>query len=141
MIVANPIGKKGEDAAVEYLKKKGYKILERNFQGRQGEIDIIAVETSLSDKQKSSVSLWKGLKKDEQTLVFIEVKTRRSYQFGTPAESIRHTKIASILTTAGLYVATHKNLPELQRVDAIAVTMDENEEVTEIEHIENISGF
>lgn len=127
MKVANPIGRLGEDAAVEFLKKKGYKILERNFQGRQGEIDIIAVEP--------------GQKTTDNTLVFIEVKTRRSYQYGTPLESIRHAKIASILTTAGFYVSSHKNLPELQRVDAIAVTMDENNGVTEIEQIENISGF
>lgn len=133
MKVANPIGKKGEDAAVEYLKKKGYKILERNFQGRQGEIDVIAIDPGLNPL--ASVG------KKEQTLVFIEVKTRRSYQYGTPAESIRHAKISSILVTAGLYVATHKNLPDLQRVDAIAVTMDENEEVTDIEQIENISGY
>lgn len=121
MIVRNPIGKKGEDLAAEFLQKKGYKILDRNFHGRQGEIDIIATKDNI--------------------LVFIEVKTRRSYQYGTPVESIRHAKIASILTTAGFYVATHKNLPEAQRVDAIAVTMNENEEVTDIEQIENISGF
>lgn len=127
MIIRNPIGKKGEDEAVKFLEKKGYKILDRNFQGRQGEIDIIALQPMSAHR--------------ESTLVFVEVKTRRSYQYGSPAESIRHTKIASILITAGLYVATHKNLPQLQRVDAIAVTMDENEMVTEIEQIENISGF
>src|SRR5215469_7534663 len=136
MIVRNPIGKKGEDEAIKYLQKKGYKILERNFQGRQGEIDIIAVEHK---PNPSTYIIRPG--KNEQTLVFFEVKTRRSYQYGTPAESIRHAKIASILTTAGYYVATHKNLPEAQRVDAIAVTMNENEEVTGIEQIENISGF
>jgi len=148
MRVANPIGKKGEDEAVKYLQKKGYKILERNFQGRQGEIDIIAVEPGLGSKQISSLPSSTSLRypngcsgEKEQTLVFIEVKTRRSYQYGTPAESIRHAKIANILITAGYYVATHKNLPEAQRVDAIAVTMDGNEEVTEIEQIENISGF
>lgn len=139
MKVANPIGKKGEDEAVEYLQKKGYKILERNFQGRQGEIDIIAIDPGSSPSTLRQLADRSG--KNEQTLVFIEVKTRRSYQYGTPAESIRHAKIASILTTAGFYVARHKHLPELQRVDAIAVTMDENEEVTEIEQIENISGF
>jgi len=127
MKVANPIGKKGEDEAAKFLQKKGYKIIERNFQGRQGEIDIIAIEPQTKSNSK--------------VLVFVEVKTRRSYQYGTPAESIRHTKIASILITAGLYVATHQNLPEQQRVDAIAVIMDENEHVTTVEHIENISGF
>lgn len=127
MIVRNPIGRKGEDEAAKFLQKKGYKILDRNFQGRQGEIDIVALQP--------------GTKDEDSILVFIEVKTRRSYQYGTPAESIRHAKIASILITAGFYVATHKNLPEQQRVDAIAVILDENEEVKDIEHIENISGF
>lgn len=136
MIIRNPVGKKGEDEAVKYLQTKGYTILDRNFQGRQGEIDIIAVEPGLNPSVHDVHS-----EKKEQTLVFIEVKTRRSYQYGTPLESIRHAKIASILTTAGFYVATHKGLPQAQRVDAIAVTMDENEEVTKIEQIENISGF
>ena len=136
MIIRNPIGKKGEDEAVKYLQKKGYKILDRNYQGRQGEIDIVAIQPSTSFHSDGSSE-----KAGNSVLVFVEVKSRRSYQYGTPLESIRHAKISSILTTAGLYVATHKNLPEAQRVDAIAVTMDENEKVTTIEHIENISGF
>ena len=51
----------GEDLATEFLRKKGYKILERNFEANQGEIDIIA--------------------KDDKELVFVEVKTRTDMAF------------------------------------------------------------
>ena len=121
MRVTNPIGKKGEDIAATFLRQKGYQILDRNFQGRQGEIDIIA--------------------KKDSVLVFVEVKTRRSAQFGTPFEATSHTKLSSLLITAQLYVSQHNNLPEAQRVDAIGVELGEDGKVTNIEHIENISGF
>ena len=57
MKITNPVGKKGEDAAAAFLQKKGYKILQRNFHIKGGEIDIVAEK--------------------DNTLVFIEVKTRR----------------------------------------------------------------
>ncbi|HET9946552.1 MAG TPA: YraN family protein [Patescibacteria group bacterium] len=121
MNVVNPIGKAGENIAAEYLKKHGYKILERNFQGKQGEIDIISIK--------------------DNVLVFVEVKTRRSVQFGTPLEAIRHAKLDAILLTAGYYTATHHNLPSQQRIDAIAVILDEKLTPISVEHMENISGF
>ena len=61
------VGKFGEDLALIYLKRQGYKIIERNFRIRGGEIDIIA--------------------QDNNTLVYIEVKTRTSHAFGLPEES------------------------------------------------------
>lgn len=124
MRIVNPVGKKGEDLAVEFLKNKGWKILERNYRKQYGEIDIIAI-----DKSKKS--------KDEPVLVFIEVKSRTSNAFGMPLEAITPRKIKPMLKTIQLYIAEHKNLPELQRIDAISVTMPE--EI--IEHIENIGGF
>ncbi len=68
MKIVNPTAIIGENAAAEFLKKKGYVILERNFRKGYGEIDIIAVK--------------KG------TLVFVEVKTRSSDKFGTPLDAI-----------------------------------------------------
>lgn len=69
-------GKIGEDMATEYLNKKGYKILERNFECRQGEIDIIALD------------------KDE--IVFVEVKTRTSKKYGLAAEAVDENKKTSM---------------------------------------------
>ncbi len=77
-------GNYGETLACEYLKKQGYSILERNYRIRGGEIDIVAKEGS--------------------TLVFVEVKTRWSYEYGLPVESVTPWKIRSLLKTARFYV-------------------------------------
>ena len=69
-------GNKGEDIAIEYLEKRGYIILERNFYCRQGEIDIIA--------------------KDKNEIVFIEVKSRSSIQYGCPSEAVNKQKIKEL---------------------------------------------
>lgn len=80
-------GQCGEDAAEQYLKKNKYKILERNHRNKCGEIDIIA-------------------KKDDD-LVFIEVKTRRSNEFGTPAEAVTYYKKRHFVNTAKWYLMEH----------------------------------
>ncbi len=121
MRVANPIGKKGEDEASIFLQKKRYKVIERNFRGKNGEVDIIASTNNV--------------------LVFVEVKTRTSSKFGTPFEAITHWKLEALVRTAQFYKATHKYLPDEMRIDAISVMLDEANEVKSIEHIENISGF
>lgn len=77
-------GNYGEDLACEYLKKNGYKILERNYRIRGGEIDIVAM--------------------DGETLVFVEVKTRWSHEYGPPAESMTPWKIRYLVKTAQFYV-------------------------------------
>ena len=78
-------GRCGEDYAAQYLKKKGYKILEQNYKNKIGEIDIIA--------------------KYKKTLVFVEVKTRKSCEFGTPAEAVTYYKKQKIVNTARYYLA------------------------------------
>ena len=80
-------GRMGEDAAVLYLKKQGYKILEQNYRTKSGEIDIIA--------------------KDGEDLVFVEVKTRSSEQFGTPAEAVTYYKKQSMVNSAKWYIAKY----------------------------------
>lgn len=78
-----PTGKSGEDMACKYLKGLGYKIIERNYRIRGGEIDIIA--------------------RDKDYLVFVEVKARYSHNFGSPAESITPWKIKALKKTALFY--------------------------------------
>lgn len=125
MRIVNPTAKLGEDKACEYLKKLGFKIIERNFRKGYGEIDIIAVDPSTSSAQ---------------VLVFIEVKTRTSDQYGSPLEAINYWKLKSLIKTAQYYKMTHKNLPESLRIDAVSVILNGNN-VESIKLTRNITGF
>lgn len=112
-------GAKGEDLAVLFLRKKGYKIIERNFRVRGGEIDIIAI--------------------DDDTLVFIEVKARSTTEFGSPLEAITYWKLKSLIKTAQVYKIKNPKLPQSLRIDAVAITLDESGEAQTIELVKNIS--
>lgn len=119
MKIPNPLAREGEEAAVNYLKNKGYKIINRNFRARNTELDIVAIHNN--------------------TLVFIEVKTRTSDKFGKPIEQISFWKLKSLIKAAEFYKITHNNLPDLMRIDAISIKYDLGK--PSIEHRENISGF
>ncbi|MDP3143259.1 MAG: YraN family protein [Candidatus Omnitrophota bacterium] len=113
------IGKLGEDIAVKYLEKHGYKILERNYRKPWGEIDIVAQQS--------------------QELVFIEVKTQNQKFEWRPEENItRHKKhqLSRIIIT---YLKSNK-IPEDQnwRIDVLAITLDFKTKNAQIEHIQNI---
>lgn len=121
MRINQATGKTGEDLAENFLKENGFRVIEKNFNGRYGEIDIIAL--------------------DQDTLVFVEVKTRTSSQFGNPLEAITFWKLKTLIKTAQFYKLTHQNLPESLRIDAVAVELFPNGELKNIEHVKNISGF
>ena len=110
------LGRAGEDMAVKYLKKKGYRIVERNFSGRFGEIDIIV--------------------RCRDLLVFVEVKTRSSKGIGTPKEAVDFRKAGRIIKAAQEYMQK-KALPEdtALRFDVIGITIG-GDQAPEIEHIE-----
>ncbi len=118
------LGKKGEEIAAQYLKSKGYKILERNYRnktGRQlGEIDIIACQ--------------------KNDLVFVEVKTRQSkkHQNVLPEESITRTKLHRLNKIAAVYLHQKNFLEKLYRFDAVSVWLDNNEKIIKIRHLKNI---
>lgn len=126
MRIANPIASLGEDKACEFLRKHGYKIIERNFRKGYGEIDIVAIHPSTGSGQ---------------ALVFIEVKTRTSNNFGSPLEAITYWKLKTLIKTAQYYKMTHPKLPDSLRIDAVSVILSHGEKVESIEHIKNISGF
>lgn len=113
-------GKEGEDLAASHLKSLGYKILERNFKKRYGEIDIIA--------------------QDEDTLVFVEVKTRWSKRFGPPEEAVTPWKLKSIIRTAQYYKMLHPELPESLRIDVVAVDLCAQGREKRIRLIKNATG-
>ena len=124
MKIVNPIAILGENKACEYLKKLGFKIIERNFRKGYGEIDIVAID--IIEKEK--------------VLVFIEVKTRTSNSYGSPLEAITYWKLKSLIKTAQYYKMTHRNLPDALRIDAVSVLLNGNN-VESIELTRNISGF
>lgn len=112
------VGNFGEDLACKYLQKLGYKIIERNFRIRGGEIDIIA--------------------KDDKTLAYVEVKTRTSHKFGLPEESVGYYKIKFLERAAKFYRANRNNLPDLERIDVVSVDLSQKE--PQIKLIKN-AGF
>ena len=114
------LGKLGESLAAKYLQKCGYSIIERNFRIRYGEIDLIA--------------------RDGDTLVFVEVKTRKNTQFGLPEEAITPRKLHELIQTAAFYNARYNTHSIKQRMDLVAIRMDNNNQVEYLKHIQNISS-
>jgi putative endonuclease len=111
------VGKLGEKLAQKFLKKKGYHIRETNFRCREGEIDFVAQQ--------------------KDYLVFVEVRTKSSLDFGTPEESITQSKKEKLIASALTYISTHQNLPSLWRIDVVAIEVDQKGKSKRIELIEN----
>ena len=105
-------GEKSENLAVWYLKKNGYKILEQNYRNRMGEIDIIA--------------------KEKKTLVFVEVKSRRSIRYGSPKLAVTPKKQRKISMVALYYLKTTQQTDAKARFDVVAITSNRDEPQIEI---------
>ena len=95
------VGDLGEQAAVDYLCKDGYDILERKYRLKIGEIDIIA--------------------KKDNTIVFIEVKTRSNTSYGFPAEAVTYRKQQKIIKTAQYYLQQINQSNACCRLDVIEI--------------------
>jgi len=111
------VGKLGEKLARKFLQKRGYHIQETNFHCREGEIDIVAQQ--------------------KDYLVFIEVRTKSSLDFGSPEESITSAKKEKLIASALTYINAHQNLPSSWRIDVVAIEIDQNGKTKRIELIEN----
>jgi len=109
-------GKESEDVACEYLKRKNYRIIERNFRTRRGEIDIIAEKDGI--------------------LIFVEVRSLQKGLFN-PIESIGRRKLERILKAARYYLMKRENA--VCRFDVIGIIG--NGKNRRIEHIENAFGY
>ncbi len=100
------IGKEKEDMAVSFLKGQKAEILERNFNCRLGEIDIIL--------------------RDKEYLVFVEVKYRKNTDFGYPEEAVSFQKRNKICMTSKYYLLTHPEFRECQvRYDVVSILGNE----------------
>lgn len=114
--IKKDFGNSGEDIAVQYLKSHGHIILKRNFYCKQGEIDIIT--------------------KDKNEIVFIEVKSRSSTEYGLPSESVTKQKIQHLYKTARYFLYKNKMLNEFVRFDVVEILIKSGK--FNINHIKQI---
>jgi putative endonuclease len=114
------IGIKGEDIAVGYLKKMGYKILHQNYELPMGELDIVAIK--------------------DKIMSFIEVKTslETNRQWFSPEERVDKRKRRRLQSLAETYLMRERYDPDTRwQIDVIAVTLDSEGETLHIDHIPN----
>ena len=99
MTYQKQIGNKGEKIAADYLKEKGYTLLEQQFSTRFGELDLVM--------------------DDGESIVFIEVKTRTSDSFGTPESSITPEKLERIQNAGMIWFQEHPEKDDFWRIDVV----------------------
>lgn len=98
-------GKYGEDLAVKYLETHGYRVLDRNYSTSVGEVDIFVT--------------------DEKTLIAVEVKSRLSLEYGTPAEAVGHEKIKKISQVTSQYIKQYRLFGVPVRFDVVEVYLQD----------------
>lgn len=111
------IARRGEDLAADFLRARNFQIRERNWLCRAGEIDIIAERDGVAH--------------------FVEVKTRTSTRFGSPAEAITRSKLRRFHNAIQFYLLKHDRERAAYRADAISILLLKNGEVN-IEYIEDV---
>jgi len=118
-----PLGQRGEDLAAKMLKSSGLKILARNYRCPAGEVDLIALDRSLR-------------RNGADTIVFVEVKTRTSDRYTTPASAVNAHKQHHIKKVADYYLAHHAADDYNTRCDIVSVIIPAGQ-AAQIEHIPN----
>jgi len=116
LFAESPLGRRGEARAARYLRRRGYRILARGNRLFPGELDLVAL--------------------DRDTVVFVEVKTRRSAEAGHPVEAVTPAKQRRLTRLAVTFLKRHGLLERPARFDVIAITWPERGRPT-IEHFEN----
>ena len=109
----NARGSSGEDIAVKYLQTHGYRVLDRNFTTSVGEVDIFVT--------------------DESTLIAVEVKSRLSLEYRTPAEAVNHEKIKKISQVTSQYIKKFRLFGTPVRFDVVEVYIADKT----VNHIKN----
>ena len=118
--IPSKLGPKGEELAAGYLQQQGYVILERNYRAKPGEIDIIA--------------------RDGDTLCFVEVKTRKTLEFGTGLEAITTLKKRKLCQAALLYLTQNRRVDAKSRFDVVSILLSEGGR-HEVELVKNAFGL
>lgn len=113
------LGQLGENLAADHLERRGYVIRQRNYRCPVGEMDIVA--------------------EDGDCLVFVEVRTRRSQEYGTPEESITAAKQAKLVEVAQTYLQEHDR-PGAWRIDVVAVELTQGGKLERVTVIQNAVG-
>ena len=109
------LGREGEKIAERYLKKKGYKLVERNYRCLSGEVDLIVL--------------------DRRVIVFVEVKTRSDDRFGTPFEAVEARKQRKMIRAAQFFLHAKGLQQREARFDVVGISWPGRQPV--VEHIEN----
>ena len=112
-------GRQAEVLAKGFLEQKGWRFITKNFLGPGGEIDLIFVDQT------------------DNQLVFVEVKARKSAQFGSATEAVTPQKLKRIQRVGLYFMQLHPKLPQSGRIDIVSITYQGDNQPT-IEHIENI---
>jgi len=112
------LGKWGENEAEKYLIKNQYQILQKNYQKRAGEIDLVCWDTKMNE------------------IAFVEVKTRRSKAFGEPEEAVTPKKLKKLEKTALHWLSENKKIAQLWRIDIIAIHLGSDHEII---HLKNVT--
>ena len=111
------LGQAGEGIARRYLEERGYALLEANYRCRWGEVDLVM--------------------EHEGSVVFVEVRTKRSSAFGTPEESVTAGKRKRLTATAYTYLQEHE-LDVPFHIDLVAIALNTRGVVQRVTHLENV---
>ena len=110
-------GARAEDLAAGFIRRKGFRLIERNYRTRLGEIDIVAI--------------------DGYELVFVEVRSKTGPGYGTPAESLNAAKKRKLAMLAEVYRQQNPQSPENYRIDIVSVWLDSSGNNNGIDHLKN----
>ena len=113
--MSRQLGAQAEARAAEFLQRKGYRVVDRNWTCRGGEIDLVCLAS-------------------DGTLVFVEVRARASSSHGTPLETVVDVKRRRLVRAAGIYLHTRRKTDAACRFDVVAISGDV------VEHVEDAFG-
>ncbi|MBO1768537.1 MULTISPECIES: YraN family protein [Allobranchiibius] len=113
------LGRAGEDYAVDYLRSQGMVVVERNWRCREGELDVIAFDEA------------------HDTLVIVEVKTRRTTTFGSPVEAVTRLKAARLRHLAHAWLREHPVGVAAVRIDVVGILVRPHSAPV-VEHVRDV---